>query len=71
MSGTEYATFWTTVFIYLVATGLAMTGFVMKRERMVSADRCLSGLTLTVTFVAHTSGQSDPLACGAVPSTTV
>ena len=53
MSGTEYAAFWTTVFAYVLGTGAAMIGLVMKRDRLVTAGviLCAGGLVAHIVAV--------------------
>ncbi len=48
MSGMEYAAFWATVFAYVVGAALAMTGLVLKRERLATAAlfACAGGFIL-------------------------
>jgi cytochrome c-type biogenesis protein CcsB len=48
MSGTEYAAFWATVFAYVLGAALAMTGLVLKKERLAAAAvyACAGGLAL-------------------------
>ncbi len=50
MSGTEFATFWTTIFAYVLGAGLAMTGLVLRRERLATAAlfACGAGLLLHI-----------------------
>jgi cytochrome c-type biogenesis protein CcsB len=52
MSGTEFAAFWTTVFAYVLGTGLALTGLAMKRERILTAAAIACGGGLVIHIVA-------------------
>lgn len=52
MSSVEYATFWATVFVYMLGGALAITGLVFHRERLVDAAFVTCGGGLVVHLVA-------------------
>lgn len=53
MSGIEYAAFWVSAFAYVIGTALAMTGLVLKRERLatVAFVACAAGLLAHVVTI--------------------
>jgi cytochrome c-type biogenesis protein CcsB len=52
MSPVEYATFWATVFVYMVGATLAITGLVFHRERLVNAAVAACGAGLLIHLIA-------------------
>ena len=52
MSPVEYATFWITVFVYMLGAALALTGLVFNRERLLSAAAIACGGGLLIHCVA-------------------
>ena len=52
MSPVEYATFWITVFVYMLGAALALTGLVFNRERLLTAAVMVCGGGLIVHGVA-------------------
>jgi cytochrome c-type biogenesis protein CcsB len=52
VSPVEYATFWITVFVYMLGAALALTGLVFNRERLLSAAAITCGGGLLVHAVA-------------------
>ncbi len=51
MSPVEYAAFWITVFVYTLGTGLALTGLIFHRERLLRAATLACGAGLLIHFV--------------------
>jgi cytochrome c-type biogenesis protein CcsB len=52
VSPVEYATFWATVFVYMVGATFAITGLIFHRERLVNAAVALCGAGLLIHIVA-------------------
>jgi cytochrome c-type biogenesis protein CcsB len=52
VSPVEYATFWITVFVYTVGAGLALTGLIFNRERVLTAAGIVCGGGLLAHCVA-------------------